>query len=426
MSLIGQPISRADGRLKTTRAARYTADIPVPGAAHGAIVASTIANGRIISIETSVAEKASGVAAVFTHHNMPRMNPAPTPWSDLRPHGQGYLPLQNDKIHYAGQPIALVIAETRDQAAYAGMLIRVEYAAEQPVVFGPERAGQAVDPPQFLWPVASSVGDAAGALAAAPVKIEQTYTTSDRHHNQMEPHATAAIWDAEGGLTLFETTQHIFGAKELIAIVLGIRPSKINVVSHFLGGGFGGKAYVWPHTLLAALAAKVLERPVRLQLTRAQMYSMVGHQPATIQTVALGADRHGKLTDIRHESISPTSIFDNYIEYAALAARSLWAASGGIATNHRILRVNRNTPTAMRSPHEALGHFALESAMDELAYATGVDPLALRLLNDTETDPHSGRPFSTRGLRKCLTEGAARFGWDKRNPSRARCATGAT
>jgi CO/xanthine dehydrogenase Mo-binding subunit len=160
----------------------------------------------------------------------------------------------------------------------------------------------------------------------------------------------------------------------------------------------------------------VLNRPVRLQLTRAQMYTMAGHQPATIQRVVLGADRNGKLTSIRHESISPTPVFDNYIEYAALASRSLWAASGGIATNHKIVPVNRNTPTAIRSPHEALGHFALESAMDELGCRAGIDPVALRLRNDTETDPLSGRPFSSRAMRKCLVEGAARFGWEQRNP----------
>jgi xanthine dehydrogenase YagR molybdenum-binding subunit len=164
------------------------------------------------------------------------------------------------------------------------------------------------------------------------------------------------------------------------------------------------------------LAAKALNRPAHLQLTRAQMYSMAGHQPATIQTITLAADTEGKLTGIRHESISPTPVFDNYIEYAALASRSLWPASGGIATNHKIVHVNRNTPTAMRSPHEAVGHFALESAMDELAYAAGIDPVKLRLLNDTEIDPLSGRPFSTRLLGKCLTEGAARFGWEKRTP----------
>jgi xanthine dehydrogenase YagR molybdenum-binding subunit len=417
MNAIGQPISRSDGPLKVTGGARYTADIAVAGATHAAIVHSTIANGRTIAIDTSVAEKAPGVLAVFTHHNMPRMNPTPKPWSHLHPHGQGYLPLQDDLIHYAGQPIALVVAATRDQATHAGTLIRVEYEARPPVVFDLRTAKKdAVDPPQFLWPVSSSVGDANKGIAAGAFKVEQTYTTSDRHHNQMEPHATTAVWDADGTLTLYETTQHIFGTKELVSIVLGIPPAKIKVVSHFLGGGFGGKGYVWPHTLMAALAAKVLNRPVRVQLTRAQMYSMAGHQPATIQTIALGASEDGKLMGIRHESISPTPVFDNYIEYAALASRSLWAASAGIATNHKVVHVNRNTPTALRSPHEALGHFALESAMDELAYATGVDPVALRLTNDTAIDPLSGRPFSTRAMRKCLTAGAARFGWAKRVP----------
>ena len=171
-----------------------------------------------------------------------------------------------------------------------------------------------------------------------------------------------------------------------------------------------------PTRLFAALAAKVLNRPVRLQLTRAQMYSMVGHQPATIQTIALGARNDGKLTGIRHDSITPTSVFDNYIEYAANCTRSLWAASGGISTNHRIVQVNRGTPTVMRPPHEALGHFALECAMDELAYACEVDPVEIRLLNDTDVDPYSGRPFSTRAMRKCLMDGAARFGWEKRTP----------
>jgi xanthine dehydrogenase YagR molybdenum-binding subunit len=416
MNAIGQPISRIDGRFKVTGAARYTADVPLAGAVHAAIVHSTIANGRTVSIDTAAAEKAPGVLTVFTHRNMPRMNPTPKPWSHLHPHGQSYLPLQDEKILYAGQPIALVVAATLEQATHAGTLIRVEYEVQPPVVFGPQTLKDAVEPPQFLWPVASSVGDADQAIAASPVRIEQTYTTSDRHHNPMEPHATTAVWDADGTLTLYEATQHIFGTKELVSMVLGIPPAKINVVSQFLGGGFGCKGYVWPHTLMAALAAKVLKRPVRVQLTRAQLYSMVGHQPASVQTIALGASRDGKLTGIRHDSISPTAVFDNYIEYAALCPRSLWGASGGISTNHKIVHVNRNTPTALRAPHEALGHFALESAMDELAYATGVDPVALRLLNDTEIDPDTGRPFSTRAMRKCLTEGAARFGWEKRTP----------
>lgn len=416
MSSVGQPVPRADGRLKVTGAALYTADMPLAGALHGAIVHSAIANGRTTSINTSGAEKAPGVVAVFTYRNMPRMNPTPKPWSHLHPHGQGYLPLQDDQIHYAGQPVALVLAGTADQAAYAGTLVKIEYETKPPVVFDSESAKGAFDPPQFLWPVSSSVGDPAKGIADGAVKIEGVYTTADRHHNQMEPHATLSTWDESNQLTIFDSTQHISGARELVSIVLGVPQEKITVVSRFVGGGFGGKAYVWPHTLMAAVAARVVRRPVRIQLTRAQMYSMVGRGPATIQTITLAADKSGKLTGIRHGSISPTSTFDNYIEYAANVSRSLWGATGGISTGHKILHVNHNTPTAMRSPHEAHGHFAVESAMDELAYKIGVDPVALRLLNDTPVDPYTGRPFSTRGIRRCLTEGAQRFGWTKRNP----------
>ena len=414
MNAIGQPISRADGRRKVTGGARYTADLVLVGTTHAAIVHSTIANGRTISIETSAAARASGVLAVLTHRNMPRMNRLA--WSHLRPQGQTYLPLQDDKIHYAGQPMAVVVAETRDQAAHAGTLIEVEYAVEPHVVFSPSMARDAVVPPQRMWPLASSSGDAGKAIADAPVKIEAAYTMPDRHHNAMEAHATLAVWDDEGTLTLYDSTQMVVGTKKLVSLVLGVPEEKINVVCEFLGGGFGGKSWSWPHTLLAALAAKGVSRPVRLQLTRAQMYSMVGHQAATVQTIALGADRDGRLTGIRHDSVNPTSSFDDYVEYAAMASRHLWGASGGIATSHRVVYVNRNSPVVLRAPMEAQGHFALECAMDELAYATGVDPVELRLRNDTAIDPYSGRPFSTRALRQCLTEGAARFGWDKRTP----------
>ena len=247
-------------------------------------------------------------------------------------------------------------------------------------------------------------------------EIQQTYTTSDRHHNPMEPHVTLAVWDGTGSLTLYDFTQMVVGTRKLVSLVLGIPEEKINVVCEFLGGGFGGKSWSWPHTLLAALAAKACDWPVRLQISRAQMYSMVGHQAGTVQTIALGADGDGTLSGIRHDSINPTSVFDDYVEYVAMASRHLWRASGGIATSHRVVHVNRNSPVVLRAPMEAQGHFALECAMDELAYATGVDPVELRLRNDTDTDPYSGRPFSTRALRECLTKGAARFGWDRRSP----------
>jgi xanthine dehydrogenase YagR molybdenum-binding subunit len=412
MNAIGRPISRVDGPLKVSGKAHYSADVPIAGAAHASIVHSTIANGRTVLIDTRASESAPGVLAVLTHQNMPRMKQLP--WSHLRPQGQTYLPLQDANIHYAGQPVALVIAETLDQAAYAGTLIKVTYESEPPIVFKPEMARNSIEPPQRMWPLSSAVGDAEQAIANAAVKIEQTYKMSDRHHNAMEPHATLAVWDNEDRLTLYDSTQMVVGTKKLVSPVLGIPEDKINVVCEFLGGGFGGKSWSWPHTLLAALAAQVVKRPVRLQLTRAQMYAMVGHQSATVQTIALGADRDGWLTGIRHDSVNPTSMFDDYVEYAALASRHLWNTSGGISTSHRVIHVNRNTPVVLRAPMEAQGHFALECAMDELAYATGVDPVELRLRNDTDTDPYSGRPFSTRALRRCLIEGAARFGWDKR------------
>ena len=415
MNAIGKPLSRIDGRLKVTGGARYTADIALAGAAHAAIAHSTIASGRIVSIDTSAAERAPGVLVVLTHHNMPRMNPVP--WSHLHPQGQTYLPLQDDKIHYAGQPIALVVATTRDQAAHAGTFVRVQYELHSPTVFDLRTVDKdAIVPAQRMWPLSSSVGDADKAIADATFKIDRTYTMPDRHHNQMEPHATLAVWDDDGTLTLYDSTQMVTGTKKVASLVLGVPEEKINVVCEFLGGGFGGKAWSWPHTLLAALAAKVVNRPVHLQLTRAQMYAMVGHQAATVQVITLGTDREGKLTGIRHDSVNPTSLFDDYVEYAAMASRHLWRASGGISTTHRVVHVNRNSPVVLRAPMEAQGHFALESAMDELAYATGVDPVELRLRNDTDTDPYSGRPFSTRALNKCLTEGAARFGWDKRSP----------
>ena len=415
MSTVGQPLSRLDGRLKVTGGARYTADVPANAIVHAAIVYSTIANGRVVSIDTTAAENAPGVLVVLTHKNMPRMQALP--WSHLRPQGQTYLPLQDDQVHYAGQPVALVVATTLDQATYAGTLIKVVYETNIPVMFDLRTAKKdAVEPSQRMWPLSSSIGDADKAIADAAVKIKQTYTMPDRHHNQMEPHVTLAVWDDDGKLTLYDSTQMVVGTMKLASAVLGVPEEKINVVCEFLGGGFGGKSWSWPHTLLVALAAKVVNRPVRLQLSRAQMYSMVGHQAATVQTIALGADHDGKLTGIRHDSVNPTSIFDDYVEYAAMASRHLWRASGGISTSHKVVRVNRNSPVVLRAPMEAQGHFALECAMDELAYATGIDPVELRLRNDTDSDPYSGRPFSTRALRECLTKGAARFGWDRRTP----------
>jgi xanthine dehydrogenase YagR molybdenum-binding subunit len=248
VNAVGQPISRIDGRLKVTGSARYTADIPLEAIVHAAIANSAIANGRIVSIETAVAENAPGVLAVLTHQNMPRMNQQS--WSHLRPQGQTYLPLQDDRIHYAGQPVALVVAATLDEATHAGMLIKVTYETQVHVVFDLRTASEdAIVPPQRMWPLSSSVGDAEKAIAGAAVKIEQTYTMPDRHHNPMEPHVTLAVWDGDDSLTLYDSTQMVVGTRKLVSLVLDISEEKINVVCEFLGGGFGGKSWSWPHTL---------------------------------------------------------------------------------------------------------------------------------------------------------------------------------
>jgi xanthine dehydrogenase YagR molybdenum-binding subunit len=415
VSVVGKPLSRVEGRKKVTGSALYTADVAPTGTLHGSLVNSTIASGRVKRLNIAAAVAAPGVVGIFTSANMTRFKPLPDPWDHNRPHGQRYIPLQDNQILYAGQPIALVVAETLDQAAYAGTLMEVDYEIKQPIVWNEETAKQAYDPPQFLWPVNSSVGNPKAGLADGAVKIEAVYTTPDRHHCQMEPHATVARWINGDHLTVFETTQSVYGFRDLIAVAFGLPPENIEVVSKLIGGGFGGKAYVWPHTLLNAAAARALRRPVRLQLTRAQMFSMVGHQPATLQTIRLSATTEGRLTGIDHQSVGPTTMTDNYIEYAANASRFLWGASGGISTGHKVVRVNRNTPTALRAPHEAIGHVALECAMDELAYKTGVDPVELRLRNDTMTDPYTGRPFSTRAVRECLLQGAEKFGWARRN-----------
>jgi xanthine dehydrogenase YagR molybdenum-binding subunit len=239
MNAIGQPISRVDGRLKVTGAARYSADIPLAGATHASIVHSTIANGRTSSIDTRLAESAPGVVAVLTHHNTSRMNPVP--WSHLHPQGQTYLPLQDDKIHYAGQPVALVVAETLDQAAYAGSLINIRYESDKPVVFEPRMASGSIEPPQRMWPLSSAVGNANKAIAEAVVKIERTYTMSDRHHNPMEPHATLAVWDTDGTLTLHDSTQMVGGTKKVVSLVLGIPEEKITSCASSSGVGLAAR-----------------------------------------------------------------------------------------------------------------------------------------------------------------------------------------
>ena len=406
---IGLPLSRADGHAKVTGRARYTADTQIDGLTYGVFALSTIPHGRLTRLSTAAAERAPGVLMVLTHRNMPPLRALSHP-----PAGQSYMPLQQDRIRYEGQPIALVVAETLEQALHAASLVQAEYTPEPAVTDFRRVLDTAFTVTSFAEPD-TQTGDVAQALAQAAVRLEQTYRTADRHHNPMEPSATIAVWH-DGKLTLYDATQWVWGVRMVVARALGLPPEDVQVRSSFLGGGFGCKGYVWPHQILTAVAAREVGRAVKVVLTRAQTYTAHGYQPGSAQTVTLGATRDGQLVAIRHTSVTPTSPFDDYVEYAAIGTRSLYACPA-IATQHRAVRVYRSTPTPMRAPHEGLSMLGLECALDELAVQLGIDPVALRLRNYADTDPTSGKPFSSKALRACYVQGAERFGWARRTPA---------
>jgi xanthine dehydrogenase YagR molybdenum-binding subunit len=407
MSAIGHSTSRADGADKVSGVARYSADTRLDRLAHAVLKGSSIAVGRTTAIDTSDAERSPGVIAVFTHRTFPRLNPIPSP-----PAGQSVMPLQDDRIHYEGQPIALVVAETLEEAQHAAALIRAEVAVEPPAVDFMAALGSAKKGTSFAE-ADTDVGDVNQALASAAHVIDVRYTTADRHHLAMEPSVTVADW-RDGTLVLHDATQWVYGVRMIVAAALGLDTDRIRVESQYLGGGFGSKGYVWTHQLITAAAARALGRPVKLVLTRAQTFTSHGYQPASLQQVTLGTDVDGHLTAIRHHSTTPTSRADGYVEYAAISSRASYACPN-IQTRHRIVAVDRSTPTPMRAPHEGVSAVGLECAMDELAAAIGLDPLELRLRNYAERDATSGKPFSSKKLRECYELGAAHFGWARRS-----------
>jgi xanthine dehydrogenase YagR molybdenum-binding subunit len=402
--VIGQPRARADGPAKVTGRARYTADVPVEGLTYASLVLAPIPSGRVVAIDGARAEAAPGVLAVLTHQNAPRVGP-------LEGTAQTFLPLQDDRIRHEGQPVALVVAETLEQAQHGARLVEVRSEpAEAPIDFR-GHLDQAIAIQSFIEPD-TLVGDVEAGLRESAVVVRRRYRTADRHHNAMESSATTAEW-RDGDLLLYDATQHVWGVRAAVAAAFGLQPERVRVRTDFVGGGFGSKGFIWPHQLLAPLAARAVGRPVKLVLTRAQAYTSHGHQPASEQTVTLGARGDGGLLALRHESVTPTSLADDFIEYAAAGSRSIYACPA-IETRHRAVRVARSLPTPMRAPWEGLGMVALEIAMDELAYELGLDPLELRLRNHAESDPTTGLPFSSKRLRDCYRRGAERFGWADR------------
>jgi xanthine dehydrogenase YagR molybdenum-binding subunit len=415
---IGKPVSRVDGRQKVTGAATYAAEFNVPNMAHAAIVRSTIASGRIASIDSAAAERSPGVIGVLTHRNAPRLA--------YRAHkgvvdpavGERLHVLQDDRISHQGQPIALVVANTLEQANHAAMLVRVTYAPVNaitdvnratPVLPTQERTDRpAPQPPE------TRRGDPESALSKAAVKVEHTYVIPRENHNPIEMHATIAAWEGDR-LTLWDKTQWVHNTADAIAAVFGIPEQNVRVISPFVGGAFGSGLRTWPHVTLAALGARVTKRPVKLMLSRREMYYGVGYRPHTVQRVALGASREGRLSAIVHDGHQETSTYEEFTEALLNATRFLHSCPN-VYTRHRIAPINVHTPTYMRAPGEVSGTFALECAMDELAVALDIDPVELRLRNEPQMDEHRKLPFSSRSTRECYRVAAERFGWSRRNP----------
>ena len=407
---IGAPYTRVDGRAKVTGAAKYAAEFEVANVAYGVMVTSTIANGRITRIDSTAAERAPGVVTVMTPSNAPKLPKAGQAGVNP-PAGRVLQLLQDAEVHYNNQPIAVVVAESLNQALLAASLLRVRYQESAPKLdfkggFADAHTGKNKNPAML------SEGSVPTGFEDAEVKIDQVYTTPMENHNPMEPHATIAQWDGEL-LTLHDSTQYIFGVKQSVAKTLGIPEDNVRVLCPFTGGGFGCKGSTWSHVVLAAMAAKVAKRPVKLVLERSQMFGPVGGRPQTHQQITLGAKRDGTLTAIRHDCYSHTSVIEDFVEPSATATRMLYAAPV-ITTSQKIVPLNVGTPTFQRAPGEASGTFALEVAMDELAYELKMDPIALRLKNYAEADPTSHKPFSSKHLRECYRQGAERFGWSRR------------
>ncbi len=411
---VGKGIDRVDARAKVAGKAPFAAEIAVANVAYAVVVTSGVAKGRVASVDAKAASSAPGVLAVLTHENAPRLPGANVKLGPIDRHLQI---LQDDRVLYADQPVALVVAQSLEAAQHGASLLALRYDAAAPsaeidgllaAAYRPESAGPVGQPD-------TSRGDVDAALAKAHARIDVTYTTPNENHNPMEPHATIAVWHGEDRLTLYDSTQGIFGVRKKIAAVFGLPAERVRVVSHYVGGGFGSKGSPWSHVALAVMGAKVARRPVKLAVTRPQMFSLVGHRPRTVQRIALGADADGKLVAVRHDVTNETSSFDDFVEPSAVQTRMLYACPN-VATSHRLVRLDVPTPTFQRAPGESTGTLALESAMDELAYALEMDPLELRLRNYAEVDPGEGKPWSSKSLRECYRAGAERFGWSRRDP----------
>lgn len=420
MAVIGQPLARVDGRAKVTGAARYAAEFNQPGQAHAVIVGATAGLGRVTRIDTEPVLRMPGVVAIVSHLNAPKLAYGPHKGAIDPGIGERLHVLQDDQVRFYGQPVAVVVAETLDQAERAASALWIEYAASRPVVDAHDPKAASAIPEAGRRPGTRAQadkerGDADSSIAGAAVKVDATYDMARENHNPMEPHATIAAW-AGDRLTLWSKSQFVVNEQAEIAAIFGIPRESVQVICPFIGGAFGTSLRTWPHVTLAAIAARHVGRPVKLVLTRKQMFHITGHRPRTIQRIALGATRDGKLTGIIHEGAGETSRYEEFIE-ALTSATGYMYSSPALRTEYRLVPLDTSTPTYMRGPGEASGIFALESAMDELAHQLGIDPIELRRRNEPRIDEGEGKPFSSRSLLQCYDLGAERFGWARRNPA---------
>jgi xanthine dehydrogenase YagR molybdenum-binding subunit len=399
---IGAPRARVEAHEKVTGLARYAYEYEPNGAAYAFLVTSRIARGRIARVETAAALAVEGVIAVLCHENAHRLEEA-----------EGELAvLQSPRVAYRGQIVAAVIADTLEVAREGAARVEIAYDEEparvvldpaDPALYAPPKVNPSFD-------TDTDEGDVEAALASAPVVIDETYETPAFHNNAMEPHATIATWEADR-LTLYDSTQGASPTREAIARAFGLEPSQVRVIAPHVGGGFGSKGTPRPHVVVAAMAARMARRPVKLAVTRQQMFALTGYRTPTIQRVRLAAGSDGRLTAIAHDVVEQTSTVDEFAEQTAVVTRMLYAAPNR-RTSHRLAALDVPTPSWMRAPGECPGMFALESAIDELASALQIDPIELRARNEPSVDPETGMPFSSRNLVACLREGAERFGWD--------------
>jgi xanthine dehydrogenase YagR molybdenum-binding subunit len=410
-TVIGQPIDRVDGRQKITGAAKYAADYPGKQMAYGLPLQSTIAKGRVLKIDTAAASKAPGVLAIITRENAPKLHKPINDFGSATKLGEARQLFEDDRIYYAGQYIGLLVADSLERAITAAALVKVDVEEESPTL--DIDAGEKFKPGDDFAKTSYKRGDPAEAMQSASHKVNETYTTPVEHHNPMEPSASTAVWEGDK-LTLYDATQWVAGTRNVVADTLGISREKVHIISSFVGGGFGCKGFVWPHVICAAIAAKQVGRPVKVALTRQQMFTSVGHRGATQQKMGLGADSSGKLVAIRHENVTHASFVDDFIERCGVITGFLYDCPNVSIANIGS-RVNIATPTPMRAPGETPGLFALESALDELAWQLNMDPVELRLKNYAETDAEKGLPYSSKHLRECYEVGMDRFGWKKRH-----------